>query len=126
MRRGVTTRIMIFFKSYSFSSSSSSSSSDDSLLGLAKEGNAEEEKSEKETNEEPEDMNYDESLLGLAKPPEEKQNEATLNSIRSSVEAMKVVDLRTALKQRKLNSSGKKGILKDRLLKAILEDVNFP
>ena len=59
-------------------------------------------------------------------PPEDKQNEATMNSIHKRVDAMKVVDLRQALKERKLKSSGTKQILKDRLLQALLEDVDSP
>ena len=49
--------------------------------------------------------------------------ETTIISINSSVNAMRVVDLREALKRRKMISTGLKSVLKDRLLQALLEDV---
>lgn len=48
----------------------------------------------------------------------------TLNTIHDSVDAMRVVDLRQALKKRKMKSTGSKSVLKDRLLQALLEDVD--
>ena len=48
---------------------------------------------------------------------------ATMKTIYDSVDGMRVVDLRQALKERKLKSSGSKSVLKDRLLQALREDI---
>jgi hypothetical protein len=97
------------FKAYSFSSDSSSSSSslgsNDGVLhgpSLEPEGDV---------------------VVVDSGEKEGDDEETAINSINSSVNAMRVVDLRQALKKRNMRSDGLKSVLKDRLLQALLENV---
>ena len=48
-----------------------------------------------------------------------------LNSIQDSVESMKLSELQASLKKKGLKSSGSKSVLKDRLLRSILDQSDF-
>ena len=49
----------------------------------------------------------------------------SMESIQESVNKMRVVDLRQALKERGIKTTGSKSVLKDRLLQALQENVDF-
>lgn len=49
----------------------------------------------------------------------------SMQSIEESVNKMRVVDLRQALKERGIKTTGSKSVLKDRLLQALQENVDF-
>jgi hypothetical protein len=99
------------FKAYSFSSDSSSSSSSLGSNDVVLHG----------PSLEPEG---DEPVVDSGEKDEGDEEETTINSINSSVNAMRVVELKQALKKRNMRLDGLKSILKDRLLQALLEDVH--
>ena len=52
-------------------------------------------------------------------------NDELFQSIQDSVGKMKLVELQSSLKKKGLKSSGSKSVLKDRLLRSLLEEVGL-
>lgn len=68
------------------------------------------------------DDNMQAILSNGGAPLDSKANNNFLDSVQEDVENMKLSELQAALKKRGMKSSGSKSVLKDRLLRSLLED----